>query len=66
MIGLSLKRLRDVFKTPEKGVFMDSDRLRVYYQRSDELVQHHFDQVVQEDLADLASGDATVRDAWSW
>jgi hypothetical protein len=65
MIGLRLKRLRNVFKGPELGLFLDSDQLRGYYQRSDEMVEHHFDQVLNQDLVDLQAPQAD-HDAWSW
>lgn len=66
MMGFSLKRLRSVFKGPEMGVFVDSDQLRVYYRRSDEMVEHQFDQALRQDLADMRARGGDESEAWSW
>jgi len=66
MMGLNLKRLRSVFKGPGMGVFMDSDRLRAYYLRSDEMIEHQFDQVLHRDLDELKSRKGHDSEAWSW
>jgi hypothetical protein len=66
MSSVRLGWLREIFSSPDLGVFVDSHRLRSYYRVSDKVVQHHFEEALEEDLLTLRLAPGARDEEWGW